>query len=43
MDEEGSLISKIPLADMLGKMKTLDEETLSLVRDFSVQYASTSA
>jgi 6-phosphofructokinase 1 len=29
-------ISKVPLNDILGKMKTLDQETLSLVRDFSV-------
>ncbi len=32
----GNAISKIPLAHIPGKMKNLDEETLSLVKDFSV-------
>lgn len=31
----GNTICKVPLADILGKMKNLDKETLSLVRDFS--------
>lgn len=32
----GNAISKVPLADILGKIKTLDKETLSVVKDFSV-------
>jgi phosphofructokinase-like protein len=30
----GNTISRVPLVDILGKMKNLDKETLSLVRDF---------
>lgn len=32
----GNAISKVPLADILGKMKTLDKETLSITKDFRV-------
>jgi len=32
----GNAISKVPLADILGKVKSLDKETLSVVKDFSV-------
>jgi phosphofructokinase-like protein len=32
----GNAISKVQLADILGKMKSLDKETLSVVKDFSV-------
>jgi len=32
----GNAMCKIPLTDILGKMKNLDEETLSLVKEFSV-------
>jgi phosphofructokinase-like protein len=32
----GNAISKVPLADILGKMKNLDKETISIVNDFRV-------
>lgn len=32
----GNMISKIPLGEILGKMKNLDKETLSLLREFRV-------
>ncbi len=32
----GNSIAKVPLGDILGKMKNLDGETLSLLRDFAV-------
>jgi 6-phosphofructokinase 1 len=32
----GNAISKVPLAEILGKMKTLDKETLSITKDFRV-------
>jgi len=32
----GNVISKVPLLDILGKMKNLDTETLSLIKDFCV-------
>ena len=32
----GNAISKVPLGDILGKMKGVDKETLSVVKDFSV-------
>jgi 6-phosphofructokinase 1 len=32
----GNAIAKVPLGEILGKMKNLDKETLSMVKDFSV-------
>jgi phosphofructokinase-like protein len=32
----GNTIAKVPLADILGKMKNLDKETLSIAKDFRV-------
>ena len=32
----GNVVSKVLLADILGKMKSLDDETLALTRDFSL-------
>jgi 6-phosphofructokinase len=31
----GNVISKVPLGDILGKMKNIDKETSSLIQDFS--------
>jgi 6-phosphofructokinase 1 len=33
----GNVISKVPLSDILGKMKGVDEETLSLVKDLCME------
>ena len=32
----GNVISKVPLVDILGKMKNLDKETLTITKDFSL-------
>jgi len=32
----GNVMSRVPLADILGKMRTADRETISLVEDFSI-------
>lgn len=32
----GNAISKVPLADILGKMKNLDKETIALVKEFCI-------
>lgn len=33
---QGNTVSKVPLSEIVGKMKNLDNETLSIVKDFSV-------
>jgi 6-phosphofructokinase 1 len=32
----GNVIAKVPLVDILGKMKNLDKETLAITKDFSL-------